>query len=261
MFINSVSDIIVTKVIAQNRLLNSPVGITTARKNREQWALVLKLGGKTYYTGKNGKQVISDRLHPVILPKGCSYSWKCVEPGECMILEFDAEQRSTDPFSFEITDNSVITNTFSKIEKSLYGHRSYHQLECRHLLYGIFLFLEKSTAKDYTSSEKRERLRPAVDYITNRYYDGSITNELLANLCGVSTVYFRKTFETVYGISPIKYLHNFRISKAKAILKSDFESITQVSESVGYNSIYHFSKMFKHYMGKSPAEYAKAFRG
>ena len=55
----------------------------------------------------------------------------------------------------------------------------------------------------------------------------------------------------------MKYLHNFRIQKAKAILRSDYESIEQVARSVGYNSIYHFSKMFKEYTGKSPTEYAK----
>ena len=59
---------------------------------------------------------------------------------------------------------------------------------------------------------------------------------------------------------PKKYLHNYRIDKAKAILLSDYETIEQVAFSVGYNSIYHFSKMFKTYTGKSPSEYAKTFR-
>ena len=76
----------------------------------------------------------------------------------------------------------------------------------------------------------------------------------------MSTVYFRRTFVSVYGISPIKYLHNFRMEKAKAILRSDFETIEQVALSVGYNSIYHFSKMFKVYSGISPLEYSKQNR-
>lgn len=73
----------------------------------------------------------------------------------------------------------------------------------------------------------------------------------------MSTVYFRKTFASMYGVSPMKYLHNFRIKKAEAILLSDYESIEQVAFSIGYNSIYHFSKMFKNYTGQSPTEYAK----
>ena len=96
--------------------------------------------------------------------------------------------------------------------------------------------------------------------MTSYYFDSTITNNVLSNLCEMSTVYFRKNFENTYGIPPIKYLHNFRINKAKAILHSDYESIEQVALSVGYNSIYHFSKMFKIYTGKSPSEYAKASR-
>ena len=64
-------------------------------------------------------------------------------------------------------------------------------------------------------------------------------------------------FFKVYGASPIHYLSEFRIKKAKSILKSDYDSIEQVAQSVGYNSIYHFSKMFKQYVGVSPTEYAK----
>jgi AraC-like DNA-binding protein len=59
---------------------------------------------------------------------------------------------------------------------------------------------------------------------------------------------------------PIRYLHDYRVQRAKDILSSDYDSVTQVAESVGYNSVYHFSKMFRLYTGISPTEYAKASR-
>ena len=114
MFINSIPNISVTKIISANRILTSPVGITTKRENRNQWALIIKSEGKTYYT-VNGKEILSDYLHPVILPKGCSYSWKCVERGECIIIEFDANEMENDILSFELSDNSYILDSFAKI--------------------------------------------------------------------------------------------------------------------------------------------------
>ena len=39
-----------------------------------------------------------------------------------------------------------------------------------------------------------------MDCIAERYYDSTVTNTTLAALCGISTVYFRKVFETVYGM-------------------------------------------------------------
>lgn len=256
MFIHSVTNLTINKVFSANRLLNSPVGITTHRNDREGWAIVLKIKGKTIYTVGN-KQVLSDDLHPVILPKGCSYSWKCIEPGECIIIEFEAENTEATFTSFEIKDNSLLINNFSKIEKSLSTKNIYHRLECNYYLYEILLFLLKSAKQEHPHPKKYSALKPAIKYITENYSDSNINNELLAELCAMSTVYFRKTFVSVYGTSPIKYLNKFRIEKAKAILRSDFETIEQVALSVGYSSIYHFSKMFKQYTGTSPLEYSK----
>ena len=257
MFIHSVSNLVINRVLSANRLLNSPVGITVHRRSRESWAIVLKVSGKTIYT-VNGEKVFSDNLHPVILPKGCTYSWKCIEPGECIIIEFDAENTETSFASFEIKDNSLLLNNFLKIEKSLSTKNKYHRLECNYYLYEILLFLFKSSKQEQPHPKKHSALKPAIKYITENYSDSSVSNELLSKLCGMGTVYFRRTFVSVYGTSPIKYLHNFRIEKAKSILRSDYETIEQVALSVGYNSIYHFSKMFKLYTGKSPSEYAKA---
>jgi len=127
-------------------------------------------------------------------------------------------------------------------------------------LYDILRQLFKTSEKEYVSKEKKRLIQPAETYILENYYDPGITNDQLAGLCGISTVYFRKCFEAVHGVSPIRYLNDYRTRRAKDILSSDFESIAQVAESVGYNSVYHFSKMFKTYTGISPTEYAKASR-
>ena len=259
MFVDSVNNITITKVFSANRLINSPVGITTHRHKRNGWAIALKLKGKTIYTA-GGKTFLSDSLHPVILPKGSNYSWICNEPGECLMFEFDADAEVNTIIPFEISDNSAIVNAFLKIEKSLNKKKPHYRLECYNQLYGILLFLAKSVIKEPAHPKKTKILHPAIKYMSENYFDGNITNTSLAELCGISTVYFRKIFESVYGISPIKYLHNFRIEKAKAILRSDYESIEQVALSVGYNSIYHFSKMFKAYTGTNPSQYGKSSR-
>ena len=62
------------------------------------------------------------------------------------------------------------------------------------------------------------------------------------------------------SISAESNLHSLRMQRAKDILSSDYDSIAQVAESVGYSSVYHFSKMFRTYTGMSPSQYAKASR-
>lgn len=259
LFMQSVSNLVVTNVVSANRLLHSPVGITAFRRRRDRWAIALKRQGKTVYTA-GGKSVTADSLHPVILPCGCDYYWKCFAPGECFFIEFEADTTCGELASFEITDNSLIVDRFSRLEKCLAAKSTCYKQESILYLYEILCFLLKSAKKEPAHPQKHKLLQPALKYISENYFDSGITNSALASLCGISTVYFRKVFESVYGISPIKFLHNFRMEKAKAILHSDFDSIEQVALSVGYNSIYHFSKMFKSYTGQSPTQYAKLTR-
>lgn len=259
MFIDTGFDITVLKILSVNRILNSPLNTAIPHANRSRWAIALKREGKTYYQ-INGRQVLSDSSHPVILPKGCSYSWTCVEPGECLILEFEAAQTGEDILSFTVADNGFILSAFSDVQRNLHIPTAEARLMCLHRVYGLLLQLVKSASKAYAPRRRQQLLQPAMEHIGENYFDPTITNDVLAGLCGMSTVYFRKSFESVYGVPPIRYLHEFRTKKAKDILSSDYGSISQVAQSVGYASVYHFSKMFKAYTGKSPSQYAKASR-
>ena len=256
MLVNSAYNITITNIASANKLYNNPSDTEIYRHNRPRWAVALKSSGKTYYT-INGKTYLSDSTHPVILPKGSTYTWRCVERGDCLIIEFDAPQELDDILSFSLSDNSFIINGFSRIQKHLHIPTAEAQLECIYTLYGILLKLVKTTQQDYVPKEKRQLLKPAIQYISEKYDDPHITNDALAAMCGISTVYFRKCFEAAYGVSPIRFLHDLRIQKAKDILSSDYASISQVAESVGCSSVYHFSKMFRLYTGLSPSQYAK----
>ena len=246
-----------TRLVASYRLVTSQLGVVTRQEGRKCWGIALKVGGKTWYT-QDKKQILSDKTHVILLPKGGCYSWKCTEPGECIIIDFDAPEIEHSITSVEVSDNSYVLSAFTKIEKCLSLENSVNRLEAMQQLYGLLAFLVKAFSRKYTPTDKRHILAPAMDHMTENYADPTISNNALAALCGISTVYFRKTFEAVYGTSPIRYLHELRISKAKAILLGDYDSISQIAESVGYSSVYHFSKMFKIYTGISPTQYARS---
>jgi len=106
----------------------------------------------------------------------------------------------------------------------------------------------------YTPGEKHRKIAPALDFIVkNPQLHPS--NEQLAKLCKMSTVYFRKTFTEATGVSPIAYTRNLRIKKAREMLRSDYGSITDIALSLGYNNIYDFSRDFKKHTGVPPTKY------
>ena len=249
-------EITLLRVVSAVRLRHSPVGVTTSRKNRPRWAIALKTRGKTLYTA-GGEQIVSDARHPAILPGGCAYSWICTQPGECLMIEFDAAESLPFPLSFEAEDPAFIKNAFIRLEKSLRLPDPGSDAENKSLVYGILAALLRSGTRPYAPGSRDAWLRPAAEYLEEHFDDPSITNDTLAALCGVSTAYFRKRFREYAGASPMRVLHEMRMDRAKALLESDYVSVAQVAQDVGYNSIYHFSKMFRLYTGMSPTEYAR----
>ena len=55
----------------------------------------------------------------------------------------------------------------------------------------------------------------------------------------------------------MKYLSNIRIETAKHMLLSDNYSVSEIAESVGFSSVYSFSRSFKKTTGISPTDFLK----
>lgn len=221
--------------------------------DRPRWAIIIKHSGETKYIC-NEKSYVSNINNMVILPKGCNYEWICTESGNFSAIEFDSDSRCKDIMHFPIKNGAEILNQFKEIEYKITMHNMHCKLEAIRDIYSIILKLLKSESKKYTPNYKLQKIMPSVEYIAKNY-NKTITNDMLANICGISTVYFRKLFGEVYGVSPIAHIHSIRIKKAKEMLRSDYGSITDIASSLGYTSIYDFSRAFKKHTGLSPTKY------
>ena len=66
-------------------------------------------------------------------------------------------------------------------------------------------------------------------------------------------------FNDAFGQSPIKYLTDIRISKARNLLESTDMSIGEIGKAVGCGDSQTFSKTFKQNVGFSPKKYRDIF--
>ena len=55
------------------------------------------------------------------------------------------------------------------------------------------------------------------------------------------------------GISPLKYINEVRIKKAKVLLQTRDNSVSEVAMAVGFNDVNHFGRMFKKQYGITPS--------
>lgn len=109
----------------------------------------------------------------------------------------------------------------------------------------------------YTKSYVVKRI---INYLTESY-DQSISLEQIAHNMYLSPVYISKIFKEETGESPINYLIKIRLERAKEYLQmNNNKSIKWVAKQVGYEDVYHFSKLFKKYYGISPLYYKKELK-
>ena len=107
--------------------------------------------------------------------------------------------------------------------------------------------------KTYVVSEIRQ-------YLSSHYAE-KISLDLIARNMYLSSAYISKIFKEETGEAPINYLIKMRLERARIQLESDNgQSIKAISNSVGYDDVYYFSKLFKKYYGMSPVHYRSKYK-
>ena len=251
---NILSDLIITNIVSATTIYTDK-GAKSKKSNRPVWALSLKYEGETEYTC-GGREILSNANEIILLPCGSDYEWTCTKPGHCTIIDFECNRKEKGIYSFRASNAEKILRKFRETEYRMTLRSPMYLQESLRCLYDIILSLSAERAASYIPASKSSKIQPAIDYIAKNYAQ-KISNDFLASLCGLSTVYFRKLFSEIYSTSPIDYIHKLKISKAKEMLATDFANISSVAFSLGYANIYDFSRDFKKHTGISPSQYKK----
>jgi two-component system, response regulator YesN len=98
-------------------------------------------------------------------------------------------------------------------------------------------------------------VQAALDWIIQKY-NTSISLESVAKETYVSNTYLSSLFKQELGINFLDYLHQFRVEKAKELLKQNYKIYT-VAKQVGYQEERHFRTTFKKWTGLTPTQYQK----
>lgn len=115
----------------------------------------------------------------------------------------------------------------------------------------------KQSGCNFETYNKSYAVKRIINYLSENY-EQKISLDQIAHNMYLSPVYISKIFKEETGESPINYLIKIRLEKAKEILKNDKNGdIKNIANEVGYEDVYHFSKLFKKYYGISPLHYRR----
>lgn len=111
------------------------------------------------------------------------------------------------------------------------------------------------------ASEKNHGQQSHILEKINIYLEENYRNEIsldtVAEFVNLSTSYLSFIFKENSGLNFVDYVNQFRLKKAKELLKNSSYNISQIAELSGYSSANSFSKVFKKYNGISPGQYRK----
>ena len=83
------------------------------------------------------------------------------------------------------------------------------------------------------------------------------TVEELGQRAGMSRSIFALRFKETVGVSPMEYLTRWRMLLAGDRMANTSDSISEIAQSLGYESASAFTKAFKKTMGCSPRQYSR----
>lgn len=103
---------------------------------------------------------------------------------------------------------------------------------------------------------RKSRFRTIINFIKNNSARQIQLKELSDKAC-MSIPTLSRLFKRELGISPMEFVLQERIKKAKYLLKEEQIKLAEVSAATGFESSNYFSRIFKKYEGLTPSEYRK----
>ncbi|MDQ1914123.1 AraC family transcriptional regulator [Paenibacillus sp. GD4] len=115
----------------------------------------------------------------------------------------------------------------------------------------------RHNSEDMSATLSRKQRQAVIQVMRRIQEDGwkGRPYEELAAQVGLTPSYLAKLFKRHAGMSMKKYMTQARLERARHLLSETTMNVSQVSDALGYSSIFLFSKQFKKQFGQPPSAF------
>ncbi|MGH9437478.1 MAG: helix-turn-helix domain-containing protein [Terriglobia bacterium] len=164
---------------------------------------------------------------------------------------------------------SLIPQLFERIRQE--GERKEHlfrELCQTYLLQIVLLYLRESRSalRHETPTSAKSDVLPLHDPVSQKaiefikaHYAEDLRLRGMARFLGVSDRHLRQRFRESVGVTPIRYLVDYRVERAKNLICDSNCALKLVAEIVGFKNIHHFTRVFRDATGESPAAWRRKY--
>jgi AraC family transcriptional regulator len=121
---------------------------------------------------------------------------------------------------------------------------------CYHLLEHHATFERRVAAK--AGAQLPGAVLARVDAYLEAHAEQAITLEALAGLANLSVFHFARRFKHTTGRSPYQYVLEWKIRRARVLLRAGELPVAAIGDALGFASPAHFAAAFKRQVGQSP---------
>lgn len=106
------------------------------------------------------------------------------------------------------------------------------------------------------AEELNRRLLRARD-VMDRTYAEPLDVEAVASVAFLSEAHFIRSFRSVFGETPHRYLQRRRVERSMFLLRETDRSVTDICFDVGFSSRATFVRTFREIVGETPTDYRR----
>lgn len=176
-------------------------------------------------------------------------------PFENWVLDLDAQR----PLLLSLAQRIATENEHPEA----FGHRLLVQAYVTEMLCLLMRTLpDNAVAADHVlkqaaGSDSQQAMITTALYYLDTHYSEAITMATLAAFLHVSEAHLSRSFKALKGQSPMAYLMQLRLSKARELLNEGHLSVKAVGQQVGYLDPFYFSRLYKRAYGVTPSSQKK----
>lgn len=116
----------------------------------------------------------------------------------------------------------------------------------------------KTTDKKHSYDENANlySIVKTMEYMKENYGE-KISIDMLLKIANMSKSNYIASFKTLSRYTPIEYLTEIRVEKAKEMLFNTQKTVSTIAQDCGFFDSSHFTSTFKKKTGQSPKQYRK----
>jgi len=236
------------------------------RKNGcQQYILIYCVNGKGWYSIFNKTYQVSANQF-FIIPAGVSHKYGADinDPWSIYWVHFTGEYAA---FYYNLLTrakkaapiNAIVSTTRLLLFDDIIQHLELMN-DADNIIYSnscLYAFMSSFQASEMKISvNENDLVQQCISYMKQNL-DKNLRLDDLGKAVNLSSSHLSAIFKKRMKYSPIHLFTSFKIQKACQLLMDSHHNIKTVAHNLGYDDQYHFSRVFKNFMGVSPKNFRK----